>query len=174
VHVNVISAPVCNAHFAHYSINNPDSVHFYPTGAAATTYSWTFGDGTASTSHDPWHFYTNAGAFTACLTVTTTNSGGTCTDNWCDSITALAPMSGNIMVYPNPANNSVSVFLRNVVNPVTLIISDNTGQSVYRQNNLSSGGFDINTLNLNRGIYFYEIIDGSQITSRGKLIIASH
>src|SRR5438477_4779516 len=83
-----MAQPVCNAHFSHYSINNPDSVHFYPTGNNATGshYYWTFGDGTTSTSQYPWHYYVSAGTYYVCLTVTDTTSAGFCSDTWCDSV----------------------------------------------------------------------------------------
>ena len=77
------SQTACYAHFNHYSTHNPDSVHFYPTGTTATHYYWTFGDGTTSTSHDPWHFYLHPGVYFTCLTIVD-SAGVTC--HWCDSI----------------------------------------------------------------------------------------
>jgi PKD repeat protein len=85
VHVGAVPT-VCNAHFTHYTMSNPDSVHFYPSSTSANTYTWTFGDGTSSTSIAPWHFYSAAGTYYVCLTVTDSTSGGTCTDTWCDSV----------------------------------------------------------------------------------------
>ncbi len=87
VHITGATKPTCNAQFVHYSGNNVDSVHFYPTGANATNakYSWSFGDGTYSNLFNPWHIYAT-GNYLACLTVTDSTAGGKCTDTWCDSV----------------------------------------------------------------------------------------
>jgi len=73
----------CDAHFAHYSLHNPDSLHFYPSSPHALSYSWSFGDGSSSTNQDPWHFFSGAGTYNVCLTVADSN-GTTCT--WCDTV----------------------------------------------------------------------------------------
>lgn len=78
--------PNCDAHFSHYIINNPDSLHFYPTGASATNYHWDFGDGTTSNLQYPWHFYTAPGNYFVCLTVYDTTTTPICTSHWCDSV----------------------------------------------------------------------------------------
>ena len=73
----------CDANFAHYSVSNPDSVHFYPTGTGNVSWHWSFGDNTYSTTQAPWHYYTSPGTYYACLTVVT-SLGDSCT--WCDSV----------------------------------------------------------------------------------------
>ncbi|MEO8151242.1 MAG: PKD domain-containing protein, partial [Bacteroidia bacterium] len=82
VHVGYIPPP-CNAEFAHYSISNPDSLHFYPTGSAATSWYWSFGDGTTSNDQYPWHYYSTSGTYYVCLIIV--DSAGTTCD-WCDSV----------------------------------------------------------------------------------------
>ena len=94
IHVTLPPPPVCNAHFSHYaSTHNPDSLHFYTAGAIASPYHylWSFGDGTTSTSSEPWHLYTGPGTYYVCLTVTSTTVGGTCTASWCDSVRVIQP-----------------------------------------------------------------------------------
>ena len=49
-----------------------------------TNYSWSFGDGTSSTSANPSHTYSSQGTFLACLTVYNNNSG--CQSSFCDSV----------------------------------------------------------------------------------------
>lgn len=62
----------CHASFAYYTApGNADSVHFYPTGSAATWYHWNFGDGTVSDLQDPWHLYAEPGTYHVCLTIST-------------------------------------------------------------------------------------------------------
>ena len=89
--VHVALPPVCNAHFSHYTINNADSAHFYPTSTTATHYFWDFGDGTTSTLSTPWHNFPASGIYTVCLTATNSTSAGTCTDTWCDTTTVGHP-----------------------------------------------------------------------------------
>jgi|GEM_PF-2518440 PKD repeat protein len=74
---------VCDAHFAHYSLSNPDSLHFYPSATNAVSYSWSFGDGGTSSNKDPWHLFSGVGTYSVCLTVADSN-GSTCT--WCDTV----------------------------------------------------------------------------------------
>jgi PKD repeat protein len=82
--ISLQSQAVCDAHFSHYSLtNNPDSVHFYPTGPAGVYYHWTFGDNTSSTLQNPWHLYSSPGTYYVCLTVYM-SSVDSCT--WCDSV----------------------------------------------------------------------------------------
>ena len=81
--------PPCNTHFSWYTLSNPDSLHFYPTGTGGGAYYWSFGDGTNATQQYPWHFYSSPGTYAVCLTVN--NGGNYCT--WCDSIHIL-PYSG--------------------------------------------------------------------------------
>ena len=81
--VTIAPSTTCNAAFNYYTINNPDSLHFYTTGAPSASYYWNFGDGTTSTHNDPWHYYSNAGTYYICLTVVEL-SGNTCTN--CDTV----------------------------------------------------------------------------------------
>jgi PKD repeat protein len=87
--VSGISAPSCDAHFAHYFKTNSDSVHFYPTAttnSSTARFFWTFGDNTVSHDKIPWHVFATHGKYYACLTVTDTTAGGVCTATWCDSV----------------------------------------------------------------------------------------
>ena len=81
--VTVVASSSCNAQFSHYTIHNPDSLHFYPTGAPSASYYWSFGDGTTSTQQYPWHFYATAGTYYVCLTVAD-SAGLSC--NYCDTV----------------------------------------------------------------------------------------
>src|SRR5947207_1559403 len=88
ISLSLKAQPVCNASFVHYSVHNPDIVHFYPTGnnASGTHYYWDFGDGDTSTSFNPWHYYASTGKYYACLTVTDSTSSGTCHATKCDTV----------------------------------------------------------------------------------------
>ena len=73
----------CNASF--YASTSALVGYYIPTGnyySNSTTYSWSFGDGSSSTSMYPYHEYTNSGSYNVCLTVT----DGNCSDNYCQSV----------------------------------------------------------------------------------------
>lgn len=79
--------PVCDASFGLYAApNDPDSVHFYPTGTTATSWYWSFGDGAHSELQYPWHLYPGPGTYFACLTITAMVNGQLCTDTRCDTL----------------------------------------------------------------------------------------
>lgn len=82
--VTVAPSNICSAGFSYYTLHNPDSLHFYPTGAPAVSYYWSFGDGTTSTAQYPWHYYTHSGTYYVCLTVVADTAGLTCTS--CDTV----------------------------------------------------------------------------------------
>lgn len=79
--------PVCNASYSYYTISNPDSLHFYPTGTAASSYYWSFGDGSTSTQEYPWHYYASGGTYRVCLYISDT-LGNTCST--CDSVKVVS------------------------------------------------------------------------------------
>ena len=85
-----ITPPTCNAQFGHYTTSNLDSIAFVYNGGIAATYSWNFGDGTNSNVQNPSHVYSTFGNYLACVTITNTNNGGTCSSTFCDSVKVLA------------------------------------------------------------------------------------
>ncbi|MDX2248150.1 MAG: PKD domain-containing protein [Bacteroidia bacterium] len=77
--------PVCSAQFWPFPVGLNSFAFFSDTLANwNATYSWSFGDGTASSSMIPQHTYANPGTYLVCLTVTDTINS--CTDTFCDSL----------------------------------------------------------------------------------------
>lgn len=67
--------------------------YFNLFGGTATTWSWSFGDGTSSTQQNPDHTYAASGTYLVCLTAT--DSMG-CTSTFCDSVFVNTfPVSSN-------------------------------------------------------------------------------
>lgn len=66
-------------------------------------------------------------------------------------------------LYPNPANNLVSLVMNNSSNQSRLDIFDAVGKSVYTQNIIGKGKQNINiaTENFNNGVYFMRINGGA-------------
>ena len=60
-----------------YTQNGAGAVNFINTSSGASSYNWSFGDGTTSTVTSPSHTYTPAGTYTVSLTADA--SGGNST-----------------------------------------------------------------------------------------------
>lgn len=80
----------CEAAYTYYHDTlNVKSFHFIstssvPAGSTIISYLWDFGDGSApATTQDPWHTYTTAGVYAACLTIATSTG---CTSVKCQEI----------------------------------------------------------------------------------------
>ena len=78
-----VVTPNCNANF--YASTSALVGYYIPTGnyySNASTYSWSFGDGTSSTSMYPYHEYTASGTYDVCLIV----NDGECSDSTCQYV----------------------------------------------------------------------------------------
>ena len=109
----------------------------------ANSYHWDFGDGNSSNQPFPVHTYPNPGVYGVCLTITSVDSANNfCTDTYCDTLgvdslgnliykttggftlNVLDPgaigleerIVDEFAVYPNPANDVVSVAWNRAVN----------------------------------------------------------
>jgi hypothetical protein len=133
------------------------------TGAAS--YFWTFGDNSTSSNNDPWHLYGAPGVYYVCLTVIPM-SGDTCTH--CDSVHVGGMI--HYHVYPNPSNEYTTLDIVDAV-PVSFILYDMRGQIIYRRDEMSSGTYTFSTASISNGLYYYEILDGSNNVSHDRLII---
>jgi len=169
VHVTPPAPPTCDAHFLHYSMANPDSVHFYPPQSNATHahFDWDFGDNSGSHNRDPWHLYATYGTYFVCLTVTDTTLGGTCSDTWCDTL--IIPQ--HVVAYPNPASGLVSIAVAHGDRRVGIQIHDDHGNLIYQGEIDSPGSFSVHTGNLSSGVYFYQILDQGKVIGTGKFIV---
>jgi PKD repeat protein len=98
-----------------YTASNGLNVGFTNASTNAIGSSWSFGDGTTSTLSNPTHNYTNAGAYTVCLTSTGPSCGGS-SHQHCKTITvscalARASVAGNLFI----CNSSNTVLTANNV-----------------------------------------------------------
>ncbi len=99
----VIGANTACAALYSYTVNSTGTqFSFTNYSTAATNYSWSFGDGTASNQMNPVHTYNQAGPFTVCLTITDTTSG--CSDTFCRSVSAANACDPVFYAQPDSAN----------------------------------------------------------------------
>ncbi|MEZ4775620.1 MAG: PKD domain-containing protein [Bacteroidia bacterium] len=71
--------------------NPPTTIYFFDQSINASSWFWTFGDGTTSSQQNPTHVYTTTGTYTITLVVDDDMSG--CTDNFQDQITITEPQA---------------------------------------------------------------------------------
>ncbi len=71
-----------------YCLGTPFSIEFGNYSTGASSYLWTFGDGTTSTAANPTHLYATAGTYTACLYAL---SGNSCVSRICHKVVATPP-----------------------------------------------------------------------------------
>jgi hypothetical protein len=97
---------------------------------------------------------------------------------WVDDISLVAgigeidPLNSNYDLYPNPASGTLNIKNNN-------LFRKNTSMVIYDELGRNSGTFDlndnistINTAELAKGIYFYQIISSTQsILKTGKFIV---
>lgn len=124
-----VGAPVANFTASTTTGTAPLAMNFTSTSTGSiTSYAWTFGDGTNSTSQNPIKTYSTAGSYTVALTVT--GSGGSNTKSVSNYITVTAPADTQAPSVPSgltgTATSSTSVSL--TWNAST----DNVGVTGYR------------------------------------------
>jgi PKD repeat protein len=97
----------CQAHYSYYADSvNVLHIHFWDTSTPlnmVTSRLWNFGDpasgiNNTATTMDPWHVYSQAGFYSVCLTINTSNG---CTSTFCDTISVGSSTSNceNWMTY---------------------------------------------------------------------------
>ena len=83
--INVQGSGNCQAGFSYFT-NGPTIILSDQSTSSAgpiTSWFWTFGDGSTSTSQNPAHTYNAGGAYTVCLTIGTSQG---CQSTFCDSV----------------------------------------------------------------------------------------
>ncbi len=74
-----------------------------------------------------------------------------------------------IRLFPNPASKSIIIELPYSNEPSEILLMDNSGRKIFKNNDLHSGKNELNIENLPSGIYFYEININNSI-KHGKLV----
>jgi PKD repeat protein len=89
------AVPVANFSASATSGTAPLSINFINSSTGnITSYAWTFGDGTTSTSPNPVHVYSTAGTYSVSLKVT--GPGGTSTKTLASYVKVTAPATADL------------------------------------------------------------------------------
>ena len=136
-----------------------------------TTYSWDFGDGSATGSGaTPVHTYQAAGSYTVAMTATsaagTVNASKVVNVGNATGINGISSQFATGAIYPNPAKAGqelvLPIELSNVNNIATINVTNALGQVVTAYTQTVNNKVTFSTANLNEGIYFYSVMIGGQ------------
>lgn len=168
--ITVNPSPI--ASFTYVWTPNLTSVIFTNTstisnGTISSNY-WDFGDGSNSSGFEETHPYNNMGFYTVTLTETS-NLG--CSSTYSEEISntdALIENTISILLFPNPANESVHFSLEKADR---ISIIDAIGRVVFSgSQSYSANGFDLNTNQFSAGKYLVKI-ENNKLSGNFPLII---
>ncbi len=165
-----VAPPVCDPSFS-FSHSSPDSLFFSADNATAQTYGWDFGDGTTGIGLSIAHNYMATGTYQACLTVSNSNGGGSCTDTYCDTVVITAvtgvmqqhTAAQTLTMYPNPADASINLNLPEAHELYTVDIYSPEGRQIIHQEKVSGTKMDTDTRTFSPGIYLCKLSNGNQM-----------
>lgn len=136
--VNVSPATVANFFYTPtFPIPNTP-IKFNSSGSSASSYKWSFGDGTYSIEPNPSHLYKKTGTYKVCLEV----SNGKCLDSLCKTVeadvrTAIAVPSA---FSPNGDGSNDILYVRGgAIETMNLKIFNRWGQMVFETSEMSKG-----------------------------------
>jgi hypothetical protein len=78
---------------------------------------------------------------------------------------------GSILLFPNPANQVVIIECKEMLIDVGVIIIDQLGREVRRERINNNRQFEISTVDLTEGMYFYQLIEKGEKKAHGKFIV---
>jgi PKD repeat protein len=174
--ISVNLAPVVIAGSDQTLIVAGGTINFSNAGSGATSYSWSFGDGTSSTLGSPSHTFTTAGTYTVILTGTLGNCSSSDTIIINVGFTGLEEVNleESVNLYPNPSNGEFNLSLNfEIEQDVEIRIFNTIGELLASRtmNNASSSVVEFNLNNNAEGFYFVNIKTTNQsITKRISII----
>lgn len=131
------------------------------SSGTAIAWAWDFGDGATSTQQNPAHTYANDGSVTVCLIVVDDCGEA---DTTCQTIliTSLIEPFGSwpITVFPNPAQDQLSILAETYPGKITLQISDLAGKAAIPTRTVETNGklaTQLDISGLPAGLYFLTI-----------------
>jgi PKD repeat protein len=156
-------------------LNQGGGVNLFGVNSSnASSYLWTFADGSTSTLRDPMYTFVNGGTEDVILTVTKDN----CTDSDTLTMTIIDNINVNkinqgdqLAINPNPVRNKVVVELdlAKQQEQVTLVIHNASGQQVYWQefSDVQQRTINIHLGNEPQGIYVVTVLgDGLEVSKK--------
>lgn len=160
IEVNVYDVPATSFTFSANYLN----VNFTNASTGSGSYLWDFGDGNTSTQTNPSHIYGAAGTYWVVLTQT--NSCGTDVDSLEVTVDVNTGIENNNVVarvFPNPANNNVTISSATEMLRVDLF--DATGKLMYSEAS-NSKSTTVNVAQYASGLYYIRITTADGVTNK--------
>lgn len=136
---------------------------------SASSYTWSTGSNMSTINVSP--------TVTTIYTVTASNSSFGCVGSSSFTVTVNACLGvkelsddANISIAPNPNSGKFSVNVSANIENGEIRLVNLIGQEVYRQS-VKQGYNEINTGNLTKGVYYYNIYQNKEPVGKGKIII---
>jgi Secretion system C-terminal sorting domain/PKD domain len=148
-------------------------VAFTNTSANATSYTWSFGDGSTSTLTSPIYNYSSLGVYT--VTLVAINCGKSDTQQIVVNLlpTGVPQQSPtpDCIVSPNPAHNYLSIHSTQFLSQgYDILITNTLGQIVHCTRNSIAEEQEIDVSNLAAGIYMFSVFNNGQQIYRSTFI----
>ena len=155
---NIIEPPANQVSF-NYTMNDL-TVYFTNTSSVGAN-SWDFGDGSTSSSSNPFHTYPSNGTYNACLNLT--SSCGVIT--YCEDITVFDSStidikeitSDMIKVYPNPSKGIFNINFSSEKD-ISINVFEITGRQVFFKEFFNSKELMVNLSDKLPGTYILKIL----------------
>jgi PKD repeat protein len=153
--------PLANFTSTKTILNSGDITQFNNSSTGASKWAWDFGDGSTSTSQNPFHYFYNTGYYNVILIATSSNG---CTDTSKKS-NFIQVLGGNgineysifneVKLFPNPFTEGVWIDIPSSLNTVNVLLKNIVGQQL-RQYKVSGKEF-ISLNELSAGMYILQI-----------------
>jgi PKD repeat protein len=138
-----------------FTFPSAQTVQFTNQSQSATSYLWSFGDGTTSALENPQHYYNLPGNYTVSLT--TNACGGNSTKTKLLTINNLSTTENSknsVQIYPNPTSNFINVTADSKF--VLISLQDISGRIIIPDWKKTESGYRIFLQHLPSGIYLLQ------------------
>lgn len=135
-----------------FTFPSAQTVQFTNQSQSATSYLWSFGDGTTSALENPQHYYNIPGNYTVSLT--TNACGGNSTKTKLLTINNLSTTENSknsVQIYPNPTSNFINVTADSKF--VLISLQDISGRIIIPDWKKTESGYRISLQYLPSGTY---------------------
>lgn len=139
---------------------------FTNTSGGASTYTWNFGDGSATNNtQNPTHTYTTNGTYTTTLIVSNACGSDTITQELTISVGIDVALLSGVKIYPNPVQNVLNIAMEEVnFERASLVLFDSKGAKMTEKVLGALRGNVLETLDMSKlspGVYMLQVNDGT-------------
>lgn len=149
-----------------YTYPSSQTVQFTNQTQNATSFLWSFGDGTTSILENPQHSYTTPGNYTVSLTTNACGGNSTKTKSLTvNNLSTLENSKNTVQISPNPTHNFINIIAGSEFSLSSL--KDASGRIVNYNLKKTESGYSISLQHLSSGVYVLQYkIDEKEYTKK--------